>query len=341
MAPFAIDNNSGIVTTRLPVNQMKSEYNLKITAQDGGVQPRNTSLTLKVFVPNRNIADSAEDALSFVVEENSPVGTVVGRLPPNETDRKNETVNYFILHGNQFGTFQINLLTSELFVERPVDFETVQYYNLLVKVVGRLDGSQARLLRVNVRVVDLNDNRPQFTQGHTIYAIKENVPVGTALFQVHAVDKDSGNNGTVAYSIISDTVAENHFIIDEVSGLLRTRIEIDYEKVTQLKIVVVAADNATDLQLQLNSTMELLILILDVNDNAPVFDTSIENVSVSEDAPIGHQVVVISASDADSHGNGRVTYTLMSGNEESRFQLNHDTGNYEIFISLKVTFYGP
>lgn len=329
MVPFAIDNNSGIVTTRLPVGQMKSEYNLKLTAQDGGVQPRNTSLMLKVFVLNRpTIGGPAEDALSFVVEENRPVGTVVGQLL---SDRKNETADYFILRGNQFGTFQINSSTSELFVERPIDFETVQNYNLLIKVAGRLSGSQARLLHIKVRVVDLNDNRPQFTQGPTIYAIEENVPVGTALFQVHAVDMDSGNNGTVTYSILSDMAVESHFIIDEASGLLRTRIEIDYEKVTRLTIVVVATDNASDPQLRLNSTMEILILVLDTNDNAPVFDRSIENVSVSEDAPIGYPVVTISASDADSHENGRVSYTLVSGNEDSRFQLNHDTGNNEIF----------
>lgn len=341
MAPFAIDSNSGIVTTRMPVNQMKSEYNLKITAQDGGAQPRNTSLTLKVFAWNRPIADSLEDALSFVVEENSPVGTVVGRLSCDETDGRNETVDYFILRGNQYGTFQINSSTLELFVERPVDFESVQYYDLLIKVAGRLDGSQARLLRVNVRVVDLNDNRPQFTQGHAIYAIEENVPVGTVLFQVHAVDRDSGDNGTVSYSIISDPAAESHFVVDEASGLLQTRIEIDHEKVTRLKIVVVATDNATDPRLRLNSTTEILILILDANDNAPVFDASVENASVSEDAPLGYPVVTVSAGDADSYENGRVTYTLVSGNEDNRFQLNHDTGNYKIFISPRVALCEP
>ncbi|VDK27686.1 unnamed protein product [Anisakis simplex] len=86
-------------------------------------------------------------------------------------------------------------------------------------------------------VVDVNEHAPFFNQ--TVYYgyVQENMPPGSAvLFEnetpliVKAFDHDNGPNGLVNYRIVSPI--EPFFTVDFVSGALRTKASIDYEKVT-------------------------------------------------------------------------------------------------------------
>ena len=73
-----------------------------------------------------------------------------------------------------------------------------------------------------------------------------------------------------------------------------------------------------------------MVVVRDVNDNAPVFvGPSVRAVvNVSEDEPVGYPVATVFAEDRDFGANGRVRYTLVSGNERGHFQLDHETGKW-------------
>lgn len=331
MPHFLINSHSGIVTSKTSTKEMKSEYTLKIIAQDNGVPPRKASISLKIYntdsLPNRILQDSSENSFAFSVEEDAPVGTIVGLLINNKNHvKRNDTTNFFIIQGNQFGTFGVISSTAQLFLATSVDYETLPIFNLLIKAVSGTDGLQSRILNVSVSVVDVNDNRPRFLEDHVIISVSENISVGTSVFQGLAFDDDSGRNGFVTYSILSQTPIGNWLSVDEVSGMLCTSTEIDYEETKKLVIVVMATDGAEDSGKRLSSTMWLTVVIQDVNDNEPMFDSSAADVSVLEDSLVGYRVTTIVASDADSYENGRVTYRIVSGNHEGRFHLEPDTG---------------
>jgi hypothetical protein len=52
-----------------------------------------------------------------------------------------------------------------------------------------------------IKVVDENDNRPQFTEAVYTRKIKEDSPVGAVAVTLKAEDRDIGLNGKVSYTI--------------------------------------------------------------------------------------------------------------------------------------------
>ena len=57
-------------------------------------------------------------------------------------------------------------------------------------------------------------------------------------------------------------------------------------------------------------------MILDENDNAPVFSRSEYTVSVLQDAPEGTEMVRVLATDMDEESNGRVRYSIIDDPSE-------------------------
>ena len=54
----------------------------------------------------------------------------------------------------------------------------------------------------------------------------------------------------------------------------------------------------------------LLIIVTDVNDNPPIFESSVYTVAMEENSSLQFQV---SATDADSGNNGIVRYSIVTG----------------------------
>ena len=66
-----------------------------------------------------------------------------------------------------------------------------------------------------------------------------------------------------------------------------------------------------------------MIVVEDINDNAPEFPSPVSQISFSEGSRPGSKVLLDSALDRDQAGNGKVTkYEIQSGNEEGRFKLS-------------------
>uniref|UniRef100_A0A8C0PAX9 Cadherin domain-containing protein n=1 Tax=Canis lupus familiaris TaxID=9615 RepID=A0A8C0PAX9_CANLF len=81
-----------------------------------------------------------------------------------------------------------------------------------------------------------------------------------------------------------------------------------------------------------------IILIMDVNDNAPEFVHSPYEVQVLENSPIDSPVLSVSARDADAGNFGSVSYGLFQASDEIKqtFSINEVTG--EIRLTKKLDF---
>ncbi len=92
-----------------------------------------------------------------------------------------------------------------------------------------------------------------------------------------------------------------------------------------------------DPEKRLSSRVTVLVMVEDVNDHSPVFQSR-GAVTVMEDEPVGFPVIHVIATDADSHEAGRVTYSIVAGNQQGHFMLDATSGEHEAKCRLLLTF---
>jgi hypothetical protein len=122
---------------------------------------------------------------------------------------------------------------------------------------------------IKIKILDCNDNAPEFTKQNYSTSVYEDSKAGTYLLRVEAVDKDIGDNAVIRYSFSNPNIP---FTIDPVSGIVRVSAKSDRETQDFYDISLVATDSGLP---ALSSGTSLQILILDVNDNAPNFGLQI------------------------------------------------------------------
>jgi len=81
-----------------------------------------------------------------------------------------------------------------------LDRETYTSFDIAVSVT---DGGYSDSATVQVRLTDINDNTPTFTQDiYTFPAVNETAAIGQVVGRVQATDKDDGSNGAVRYRLV-------------------------------------------------------------------------------------------------------------------------------------------
>jgi len=76
----------------------------------------------------------------------------------------------------------------------------------------------------------------------------------------------------------------------------------------------------------LSATATVEVAVLDVNDNAPRFQSPGYTADVSEDVPLGSFVLEVKAGDRDQGSNGRVAYFLSGGGAQGMFIVDQSSG---------------
>lgn len=153
-------------------------------------------------------------------------------LPLNLHDYFNISgkVHYSIVTSSVANSFSIDYETGELTVRASLSPKQSPY-TLMIRAK---DGGQPALsstVQCIVTVSDVNDHAPSFltTSMHEIF-VDENVAIGYELGRIFAVDEDSGPNGDVHYKLESaDQTDLDAFVIDNVTGMIRTTKELDRE----------------------------------------------------------------------------------------------------------------
>ncbi|XP_051834541.1 protocadherin alpha-13 isoform X12 [Antechinus flavipes] len=258
-----------------------------------------------IFPENKkeiNIAESRPPDARFPLDgaADADVGenaALTYRLSPNE---------YFALDV-QSDSEQTTSLS--LILRKPLDREETQQHHLLLIATDRGKPELTGSVEVLIKVLDVNDNAPQFDQ--SVYKVRmiENAANGTLVIQLNASDADDGTNGHILYSFRSPVPPEvrGTFHIGSETGEIRVKGQLDFEKNNMYEIRVEAIDKGN---LPMAGHCTVLVEILDANDNSPeVFVTSL-SLPVQEDSPPGTVIALISVSDRDSGANGQVTCSL-------------------------------
>ncbi|XP_055958238.1 protocadherin gamma-A2-like, partial [Patella vulgata] len=206
-----------------------------------------------------------------------------------------------------------------------LDYETVISHTV---VVHATDGGTLKLTgtaTVVINVLPANDNAPVFTDPNGSAIINETTPVGTNIYNATATDSDVGTGGKVSYYIISGNGPSNTtFYINPNQGVTYVWSVLDYDTPPQIYNLTLKAEDSGGLF----DTMWLSITLTDENDEYPVFTQNTYNAAINEDVTVGTPVAQIVANDADSGVNGQVTYSIVSGDGQTSFEINPATGNF-------------
>ena len=253
-----------------------SMFHVEVIARDRGTPPQSSTGLVQVMVEGGQDVDTLKfENASYTVEvaENSPKGSQVLRVTATAPggSSKNGPITYSFGSGHEDDLFMIDPSTGIISVKNSerIDFERITEVNLIVVAKAIEQGQPIyAYANVNIKIIDLNDNSPRFTQDQYVSSVWEGNNKGTYVIQVSATDDDLGRNGDMMYYIV-DGNHDDAFIIDPpFSGVVKTNIVLDREIREMYRLTIIATDDGSP---EMSGTCTLRINIVDVNDNQPTF----------------------------------------------------------------------
>ncbi|NXE16739.1 PCDGA protein, partial [Lophotis ruficrista] len=279
--------------------------------------------------------EAAWGQLRYSVPEELPKGSFVGDVAkdlglelPALRDRGVRIVSegrrqYFSLHGKTG-----HLVTAER-IDREQLCESVQQCVLRCEVI--VEG-EMKIYKIEVEITDVNDNAPSFREAEKELRVSEMTAPGSRFPLRDAQDPDWGPNSLRSYELSGD----EHFSLAVQAGPagaqrpeLVLAKALDREQAAFHELVLRASDGGEPAR---TGTARIRVVVLDANDNAPVFSQSEYTVRVPEDVPVGSAVVTVTATDADEGLNGHVKYSFhkISDRASELFTLNSETGEISL-----------
>ncbi|XP_049685691.1 protocadherin gamma-B6-like isoform X13 [Accipiter gentilis] len=203
--------------------------------------------------------------------------------------------------------FVVDAESGTITLQAALDFEDTRVYTLLVE--ARDGGGLMAHCKVEVEVLDVNDNAPEIMMLSVSSPVPEDAPAGTVVALLNVNDPDSGENGQVSCELSGEAPLS---IVASSGGSYKvvTASALDREQAAEHRVAVVARDRGSP---ALSSRAALVLEVSDVNDNAPVFEEAAYSAYVAENNAAGAPVLRVRARDADAGANGRVSYWLAGG----------------------------
>ncbi|XP_062983238.1 protocadherin Fat 3 isoform X3 [Elgaria multicarinata webbii] len=334
-----IDPDNGWMVTKGNFNQLKNTVlSFFVKAVDGGIPVKHSLIPVYIHVlpPETILPSFSQPQYSFTISEDTVIGSTIDVLHvlPNQ-GATYSTVNGELTGNNKDGVFIIEQDTGIIKLDKRLDHETNSAFHFKVAATIQLDKVDVVLtVDVDIKVLDINDNKPAFEAANYEAIIMEGMPIGTKLVQVKAIDADWGANGQVTYSLLAESEADKItevFTIDSNSGWISTLKDLDHEKNPTFAFTVVSADLGETLSL--SSTTLITVTVTDINDNAPVFEQEMYKGSVKESDSPGEVVAVLSTWDEDtSDVNHQVSYHITGGNSKGKFGLGLVQNEWKVYV---------
>ncbi|XP_075871777.1 protocadherin Fat 4-like isoform X1 [Nelusetta ayraudi] len=321
---FSIDNTGDITLAKLiPVEAHQTkEFSLNVTATDGGVVPRSTSVQVQITAVGVTKPQFLQKIYNGTIEEERDNGTVivkVGFLAPNVTK-----VTLQVESEEHKDIFSINQ-NGDFSTKMKLDYDEAPHnYSVRISIT---DGDSTDEAVVEVQVTDINDNSPVFNSTSVEVSVSEDATGGFNLTTVSATDRDSGANGEIRYSL---TGGEGRFAVHPESGLVTLAAGLDREVKAEYQLQVLAEDQGRPAN---SANASLLIKVIDVNDNAPEFSQAVYQVLVLEDESTDTILLELSAKDLDEGVNAEVSYKIIDQSpslDTPVFKLNATSGALQL-----------
>ncbi len=297
---------------------------------DVAVQPVEYFEAVKIFITVLDLNDNAPAFPQEAMASSLSESTVPGILFPIPTATDNDSPEFgvkryeFVSDTDKFELQMRNTsdgtVDLHLALKGQLDHEEDNAYEM--KVIAWDGGNPPRsgTITIDIAVVDINDNSPQFLNASYEANVPEDTRPDTTIIKVTALDPDTGSNGEIEYKFTPRTIRAygNVFGIDHRTGEIYLKRALDYEETTSYNLGVTAQDMGTD---SLPTPTKVIVNVLDINDHAPQITinslTGTQNAVVPENEPAPYFVAHISVFDPDGGRNGKFNCSL----DNNYFQL--------------------
>ncbi|XP_074147750.1 protocadherin gamma-B1 isoform X26 [Sminthopsis crassicaudata] len=294
--------------------EKQSSYHLVLTSVDSGVPVRSGTVEIRINVTdvNDNWPVFSQEVYRISLRENLPPGSSVLQVTATDQDEGNNAEITYSISTMETSKhlFRVDTKNGEISTEEVLDFEKGEGYTIGVE--AKDGGGHTAHCKIQIEILDENDNAPEVTFASVSNHIPENSMPGTVVALIKTLDPDSGINGEVLCRV-KDNVP---FKISSSSNNLYKLVtdgSLDREEIPEYNITLIATDKGNP---PLSTSKILTLQITDVNDNPPVFLQPSYVVYVPENNPSGVSIACVSATDLDLEGNGRVSYSIVNSDLE-------------------------
>ncbi|XP_061900015.1 protocadherin beta-16-like [Entelurus aequoreus] len=274
--------------------------------------------------------------VSYSIPEEMKRGSVIGNIAKDlgldlgQLSAREARINP---GGNNVQHCGIKLNTGDLIVQERIDREGLcgKKVSCVLKQELVLE-NPLELHQINIRVVDINDNSPQFKEDSLNFEIRESADKGERFLLGEAHDGDIGENAVQSYTLQQN----DHFKLNvntKPGGRKYCELvldkELDREDEKDIMLSLTAYDGGSP---QRSGTVVIHVTVLDANDNVPVFSQTVYKASLPENSPLDTLVITVSASDADEGLNSEITYAFdhVSDDNINVFTLHPKTGDVRV-----------
>ncbi|XP_058505655.1 protocadherin gamma-A4-like isoform X31 [Solea solea] len=345
---FAIDETTGVISvTDLIDYEKDKKYELRIDAKDQGGLRDEGKVIIEVSDVNDNAPTISVTSFTSPVSEDSPPGTTLGIINVKDNDSgENGQVTCRI---EQNAAFKIKSNVRNyytLVTDIVLDRESVSDYNISVVATDAGIPPLSTKRTFHLKVSDVNDNAPVFSQGVYNAFIAENNSPGVSVLKLVAKDPDENQNARISYILedgnIGGSLVSNYVSINAENGVIHAVRSFDYEQIKDLVFIVKAQDGGSP---PLSSNVTVKILIQDQNDNPPQVlypvqtGGSVVGEMVPRSADVGYLVSKVVAVDVDSGQNAWLSYKLQKATDRALFEVGLQNG--EIRTIRQVTDKDP
>ncbi|XP_052471544.1 protocadherin alpha-3 isoform X5 [Carassius gibelio] len=288
---------------------------------------------LKLYQIEINIVDVNDNAPTFSdktqyldIAENTSPGVKFPLSYASDADVGKNAVNTYKLSQNEYFSLAVHKggeqsVSAELVLQKSLDREKQPVITLTLTAADGGNPPRSGTSQIIIKVLDINDNAPEFSRPLYKASLVENLPIGTTVIILNATDKDEGTNREIVYSLRKKD--QDHildiFEIEPNTGAITVKGNIDFEENNAFEIRAQASDKG---QPPMSTHCKVLVEVMDINDNEPeIIVTSLLS-TVKEDSSIGTAVALVSVIDRDGGKNG-VVNCVVSNKVPFRLETNY------------------
>jgi hypothetical protein len=321
---FLVEESTGKIMLKESLrNSRVKAFQLQVTATDGGGKTSEDNAVVEIILEpyDTKHLKFSRDLYTFSIVEDSgkrvpSEARIVGRIEMPSGRSLTDDLKFSIIDGDPQGIFSIEKMTGNVKTAKLLDREEKASYTLTVLArKGNLHGS----CKVEVTIMDLNDQTPEWNYDNLETQLREDAPVGEDIIVVKAVDLDEKQNAQLNYSLTSNP--PDLLSIHPSTGIITLMRSIRQMNLREINVEIVATDSG---QPPLSSKRALTVHIQEVNVHSPVFEHFAYETSLSESTSVNTRFFTLKATDKDVGLNADISYEIVDGNKENKFGIFPD-----------------
>ncbi|XP_032744053.1 cadherin-8 [Rattus rattus] len=277
----------GVIRLRKPLDfETKKSYTLKVEAANIHIDPRfsgrgpfKDTATVKIVVEDADEPPVFSSPTYLLeVHENAALNSVIGQVTARDPDITSSPIRFSIdRHTDLERQFNINADDGKITLATPLDRELSVWHNITIIATEIRNHSQISRVPVAIKVLDVNDNAPEFASEYEAFLCENGKP-GQVIQTVSAMDKDDPKNGHFfLYSLLPEMVNNPNFTIkkneDNSLSILAKHNGFNRQKQEVYLLPIVISDSGNP---PLSSTSTLTIRVCGCSNDGVVQSCNVE-----------------------------------------------------------------